>query len=185
MIKKICSLLCFILFVTATTIFAQTAPVKVLSAKDVSTFVSNYTTIQNDLEELGDTYEDFFDSELDDLDDPVQALTQLRTLNVPAAIQSVFKKNGMGDKGFEKYVVITMGVSVLFMIDTMEEQKQSYAAQPEMQPYLVAVEEMIKQMRSSIHQADLDLIKARLPELITLIGESEYDEEYDDENDFY
>lgn len=180
MFKKICSLLCLVLFTTTSAVFAQSAPVKVLSAKDVSAFITNFKTIQKDFYAMGDKYEDFFDSDFDDSDNPVQALAHLRTLKVPAEIQSVLKKNGMGDKGFEKFIVITMGVSVLYMIDTMEEQKQNYATQPEMQPYMTVVDEMIQEMRGSIHEADLALLKPRLPELIQIIGDDTDDDDYDD-----
>ncbi|HKL84880.1 MAG TPA: hypothetical protein VJ861_00935 [Treponemataceae bacterium] len=171
MLKKFCALIC--VFVCSAVIFAQKAPEKILSAKDVSAFVSNYASIQRDLDALGDKYDDFFDSELDDTENPTLALTQLRFLNVPAEIESVFKKNGMGDKGFEKFMVITMGVSVLYSVDTMNEQKKEYANQPEMQPYLVAIEDMMKEMLNSIHKEDLSLIKTRLKELVKLIEDED------------
>ncbi|HPO01717.1 hypothetical protein K7J14_05415 [Treponema zuelzerae] len=156
---------------SASLVWAQEAPKKVLSAKDVSAFISNYDSIQTDMDALGDKYDDFFDMEDETAADPGAMIAYVRGLSIPAEIQGVFKKNGFGDNGFEKFIVISYGASVIYMEEMMATQMDEYKDMPEMQAYIEQASAGVKAMRETLHDSDLSLIKARKDELIALLME--------------
>lgn len=165
--------------------FAQTAPKKVLAPKDVDAFIANHAAIESDLEALGDKYDKYFDipgvgpsaqqgaapSANGGMPDMASAINTLRATKAPAEVQSIMQKHGMGDNGFEKYVVISYSFGALYLEKMLKMQSAAQAQTPEMKPYMDQAEQSVKQMKSTVHSADLSLVSARLDDLAGVFDE--------------
>ena len=181
MMKKIIASV--LLFSLAFASFAQTAPKKVLSAKDVDAFIANHAAIESDLEALGDKYDKYFNIPGMDQEDPQNAaapgsvpdmsaaINALRATKVPAEVQAIMQKHGMGDNGFEKYIVISYGFGALYLEKMLKMQSTAQAQTPEMKPYLDQAQQSVAQMKATVHSSDLALVSARLDDLAATFDE--------------
>ena len=152
--------------------FAQELPKKILAAADIDTFLGNYAGIQTDLGGLGNKYDSFFDPEGNSANqanaDPAAAFNRLRNATAPDEVQSIFRNHGLGDNGFAKYLVISYGVSVLYMEKLLTAPDPAYTASPEAKAYFEHVTALVKNMRSTVNADDLSLLATRQDELIGL-----------------
>lgn len=160
-----------ILFLLACSLsFAQEKPNNILVASDIDAFVGNYAGIQTDLDGLGNKYDSFFDPDgtaaAQASADPSSSFIRLRDGTPPDEVQAIFRNHGLGDNGFAKYLVISFGVSVLYMEKVLASQDPSFSATPEAQAYFEQVTAMVKNMRATVHPDDLALLSARQDELI-------------------
>lgn len=161
----------FIALVLAfTQLSAQAAPKKVLTAKEVGSFISNKTALEADLEALGDSYDEYFESAYGDSEesmstDPAVAFAELRSIKIPSEVQAIMKKHGLGDNGFEKFIVITYGFAALYLEKQIDTQLAGQEITPEMKPYVEQMKLVASQMKQGIHTSDLSLISARYDEL--------------------
>lgn len=152
--------------------YAQTAPAKVLSSGDVSAYVANFQTIQDQLDALGDKYDDYFFDPFEDEEDDADlaaSFRRLREVKPPAEVEAIMKKNGLGDRGFLKFVVISYCTGIAFMEASYAGYAAQYEESPEMMSYLEASMENLKAMKAVIHPADLKLVSSRLNELAPLL----------------
>lgn len=189
MTKKILAAIFVLFFCCAT--FAQTAPQKILSAKDVDAFIANYAAIESDLEALGDKYDKYFDipgltpaavsgaTPTQDqggaaspangpgtgIPDMAAAINALRATKVPSEVQAIMQKHGMGENGFEKYIVISYGFGALYLEKMLKMQCSAKTQTPEMKPYLDQAQQSVEQMKATVHSSDLSLVSARLDDL--------------------
>lgn len=171
--KRIVGSLLFV-FLVVGFIFAQGAPKKILSSRDVSAFITNFAAIESDLEELEDVFDGVLESAgFTDESTELESFETMRTLKMPAEIQAVFKKHGMGSNGFEKMVVITTGYSMLEMDEQMKLYADQYQDVAEMEPFLEEVQEVTAALRNSIHDADYTLIESRKADLKFLLYNDE------------
>jgi hypothetical protein len=155
----------------AAALFAQAAPKKVLSAKDVDGFIKNYATIEADLEALGDKYADFFASSEDDNEEDIgKIIARTRSLEVPAEIQEVLKKNGLGENGFEKFMVITFGFYALYMESNLDGEAFLSSEDPEMKAIYDEYMTMVNGMKEAVHKDDLSLVESKEAELMAVLA---------------
>lgn len=148
-----------LLFVAESSMFAQAAPKKVLSSKDVESFATNFEALNGDLDALGDKYDNLFAT--DENASPSEILTKLRSTKVPQEIQAILKKNGLGENGFEKLMIITIGFSALEMETYLNEQQAQYGSSPEIQPYIDQGMTQVNELKAAIHKDDLALLAAK------------------------
>jgi hypothetical protein len=148
-----------LLFVAESSIFAQAAPKKVLSSKDVESFATNFEALNGDLDALGDKYDSLFAT--DENASPSEILIKLRSTKVPQEIQAILKKNGLGENGFEKLMIITIGFSALEMETYLNEQQAQYGNSPEIQPYIDQGMTQVKELKAAIHKDDLALLESK------------------------
>ena len=159
--------------------FAQTAPKKILAAKDIDAFISNHAAIETDLEALGDKYDKYFDipganpeaSPAGSVPDMAAAINALRATKVPEEVQAIMRKHGMGDNGFEKYIVISYGFGALYLEKMLKMQSASQARTPEMKPYMDQAQQSVAQMKATVDGSDLALVSARLDDLAATFDE--------------
>lgn len=156
-----------LLLVSQAALFAQSAPKKVLSTKDVEAFAANFETLNGDLDALGDKYESVFAT--DENASPAEILAKLRATKVPSEIQDILKKNGLGENGFEKLMVITIGFSALEMESYLNDQQAQYGSSSEFQPYIDKGMTQVKDLKAAIHADDLALLTAKRDLLYPLL----------------
>ena len=166
MFKKTLSVLIFIC--ACTLVFAQTAPKKVLSVKDIDGFIKNYAAMDSEFTALGNMYENLIEPGTEE-ETLGSAITRARTTKAPPEIQAIIKKYGFGDNGFEKIMVITFGCSALEMDRAMDEQTAGIEMTPEMKGYLDTAKAQIAEMKAAFDPADLKLIQSKQDEIITLL----------------
>jgi hypothetical protein len=177
MTKRILAAIMMLCLVCAS--FAQTAPKKILSAKDVDAFIANHAAIETDLEALGDKYDKYFDipgvnpapNQGGAVPDMAAEINALRATKVPAEVQSIMQKHGMGDNGFEKYIVISYGFGALYLEKMLKMQSASQAQTPEMKPYMDQAQQRVAQMKATVNSSDLALVSARLDDLAATFDE--------------
>jgi hypothetical protein len=179
--KRTLAIIAAICFV-AVSLAAQTAPKKVLTGKDIDAFVANFDKIEEELEALGDKYDDYFKTGVEPEDSqmpsPGKTIALMRAKEVPAEVKSVFKRHGLGDNGFEKMIVISAGFGALEMESAIKSQEQEYAEFPDMATYLEAAKSQVAELKSSIHKDDLSLVSSRADELrVFFADESEESDE--------
>lgn len=153
-------------------LFAQTAPEKVLSAADVSAYIANFDAIQEGLDALGDKYDGYFPDAFEGADgntDLASSFMKLRALNPPAEVAAVMKKNGLGDRGFVKFVVISYCIGIVSMQSALDLYTAQYADNAQMATYIDGVKKNVDAMKSAVHPADLKLVAARQAELAPLL----------------
>jgi hypothetical protein len=159
--------------------FAQTAPKKILSSKDIDAFIANHAAIETDLEALGDKYDKYFDlpgvspasNQGGAIPDMAAAINALRATKVPAEVQAIMQKRGMGDNGFEKYIVISYGFGALYLEKMLKMQSTAQAQTPEMKPYMDQAQQSVAQMKATVHSSDLALVSARIDDLAGVFDE--------------
>lgn len=156
-----------LLLVSQAALFAQSAPKKVLATKDVEAFAANFETLNGDLDALGDKYESVFAT--DENASPAEILAKLRATKVPSEIQDILKKNGLGENGFEKLMVITIGFSALEMESYLNDQQAQYGSSSEFQPYIDKGMTQVKDLKAAIHADDLALLTAKRDLLYPLL----------------
>ena len=165
MLKKISTILLFCLI--SSLAFAQTAPKQVLSEKDINGFIKNYEQIMVAFDELGDKYDSLF-ADID-TSDGFNAMIKMRSIAVPAEIQDILKKNGLGDNGFEKAMVIIQGVGIIMMEEDFDSLNAEAVKDPKIAEYVKEAREDIKVLKDSIHTKDLALITNKKEELFKLL----------------
>jgi len=165
-------MLAIVLVLICSLAFAQQAPKKILVAKDIDVFLGNFAGIQVDLDGLGNKYDSFFDPEGSSGDqsnaDPAAAFIRLRDAQAPDEVQAIFRNHGLGDNGFAKYLVVSFGVSVLYMEKMLALPDPAYSASPEAKAYFDQVSALVKNMRTVVNADDLALLSTRQDELIGL-----------------
>ena len=147
--------------------FAQTAPKQVLSEKDLNGFIANYEKIMAAFDEIGDKYDDLFKG-LDE-GNGFSGLIKMRSIAVPQEIQDVLKKNGLGDNGFEKAMVIIQGFGVIGMEEDFDSLSEEAAKDPKIADYVKEARKDLKVLKDSIHTKDLALIANKKEELFNLL----------------
>lgn len=151
---------------------AQTAPEKILSPADVSAYAANFTAIQDELDALGDKYDEYFpdafDSEEDETD-LTASIRRLRSVAPPAEIKAIMKKHGLGGQGFEKFVVISYCIGISAMETAYDMYASQYAGNAQMSAYLEEAKKNVEAMKSAVHPADLKLVASRQEELAPLL----------------
>ena len=165
MLKKLSAILLFSLI--SSLAFAQTAPKQVLSEKDVNGFITNYEQIMLAFDEIGDKYDYIFEGI--DANDGFSAMIKMRSIAVPAEIQDILKKNGLGDNGFEKAMVIIQGVGVILMEEDFESLDAETAADPKIKEYIKQARADMKVLKDSIHSKDFALLTKKKDELLQLL----------------
>ncbi len=161
-----------LLFFAAAPALAQTAPAKVLSPADVSAYASNFNAIQEEMDALGDKYDDYFPDAFDVEDENADlsaSFRRLRTLNPPAEIAAILKKNGLGNNGFEKFVVISYCIGIAAMESSFDLYAAQYAGNAEMMAYFEESKKNLEAMKGAVNPADLKLVASRLGELAPLM----------------
>ncbi len=165
------SLFCLFL-ITLPSAYAQTAPEKVLSSADVSAYVANFQAIQDQLDALGDKYDDYFFDPFEDEEDDADlaaSFRRLREVKPPAEVEAIMRKNGLGDRGFLKFVIISYCTGIAFMEASYAGYAQEYGESPEMKSYMDTAMQNLAAMKAVIHPADLKLVSGRLNELAPLL----------------
>lgn len=156
------------------TVSAQTAPAKVLTAKDIDAYVTNFDKIQAALDALGDKYDEYFPESFEDEDgdqmDLSASFRRLREVKAPAEIEAIMKKNGLGDKGFLKFIVISYCAGISVMEASFELYSAQYADNAEMMGYFKEAMGNVEAMKSAVHASDLALVAARQDEIMPLMG---------------
>ncbi|MCL2294213.1 MAG: hypothetical protein FWC36_05050 [Spirochaetes bacterium] len=147
MLKKLSAIMLFCLI--SSLAFAQTAPRQILSEKDINNFIANYEQIMDAFELLEDKYGYLFD-EIDGTG--AELMVKLRSVVVPEEIQEILRKNGLGDNGFEKAMLIIQGIRLAYM-----------------EEYIKQIREAIRPLEDSIDSRDLALINSRRDELFELL----------------
>ncbi|MCL2704998.1 MAG: hypothetical protein FWE72_02190 [Spirochaetaceae bacterium] len=165
MSKKITTILLFCLICTFA--FAQTAQKQILSEKDINGFINNYEQIMDAIDNLGDKYDYLFEGI--DPNGGFESLIKMRSIKVPAEVQDILKKNGLGDNGFEKVMVIIMGTGVILMEDDLDSLAAEAATDPKIKEYLKQARDGIKTLKDSINSKDLDLISSKKNELFSTL----------------
>ncbi|MCL2480529.1 MAG: hypothetical protein FWF38_02345 [Spirochaetaceae bacterium] len=167
MLKKLSAILLFCLI--SALAFAQTAPKQVLSEKDINSFIVNYKQIMEAFDLLGDKYDHIFEGI--DTSEGFSAMIKMRSVKVPEEIQNILKKNGLGDNGFEKAMVIIQGTGAILVEEDLENLNAEAGKDPRISEYIKEARAGIKPLKDSINSKDLDLIKSKKAELFKVLNE--------------
>ena len=173
-----------LLLLATASLSAQTPPKKVLSAKDIDSFAANFEALNADLDAVGGKYDDIFGS--DGNESPSQILAKLRATKIPAEIQDILRKHGLGENGFEKLMIITIGFSALEMETYLNDQRVQYGDSPDAQPYIDQGMAQVKELKAAISKDDLNLLASKRDLLYPLMMNNTAgaaDEEFDDTGD--
>jgi hypothetical protein len=135
---------------------------KVLSSTDIDAFIANFNKIDIELSALGDKYDELFSGPEDS--SPAVLSAAIHSSEVPPEVQSVFRKYGLGNNGFEKVMVITLGFTLLEMDDMLALQAKD-GQSADVKASIDAALDQIKGMKSAIHSSDLALVDARREQL--------------------
>jgi hypothetical protein len=165
MLKKIIAIIVFCLI--STLAFAQTAPKQVLSAGDVNNFIANYDSIMDAFDTLGDKY-DYIFKEVEHIPG-FEKLIRMRTIAAPAAIQDILRKNGLGDNGFEKSMVIMQGIALILMEEDLDSLEAEAKNDPEVMEHVKQAKREIKPFKDSFNTRDIALINNKKNELFELL----------------
>jgi hypothetical protein len=150
-------------------LFAQGAPKKVLTPKDVDAFIANYPAMQKEFDALGDKYNDLL-GDGEDGGSYAAVLAQARSAEVPAEIKAILKKYGFGENGFEKLIVITLGCSALEMDRVLSEQAADPDMTADMLSYMDGAKAQVAQMKEAVHKDDLAVIKPKQAKIVEMLG---------------
>jgi len=148
---------------------AQTTPEKVLTPADVTAYIGNFTDIQNELDALGDRYDQMFADPMGEQGDLAESFQRLRELDPPAEVAAIMEKNGLGDRGFLKFVVISYCVGITTMENAYDLYASQYAGNAQMTAYLGAMKQNVDAMKSAVHPDDLALVSANQADLAPLL----------------
>lgn len=175
--KKVVSL-SLILFLCAAA-FAQNPP-RVLAQKDVDAFVANFAAINADIDALGDKYDEFFSGGDEDAGIE-QFYAAIHSSKVPAEVAAIFKKYGLGDNGFEKAMVISVGFSALESEGTLKQQiEESGMDGAEFEGAFG----WIASIKTTLHKDDLALVNSNRDALRATMVEVDAGDEYADGMDY-
>jgi hypothetical protein len=166
MLKKLSVILLFCLI--SALAFAQTAPKQVLSEKDINNFIANYEQIMAAFDAMGDKY-DYLFKEVSEAPG-FESIIKMRSIAVPAEIQDILRKNGLGDNGFEKAMIIIQGTGVIYMEEDIDSLTAETGKDPKMEEYLKEARAGVEPLKKSINSKDLDLIKNKKVELFELLN---------------
>jgi len=168
MLKRLSIILLFCL--VGVFAFAQTAAKQVLSEKDITSFITNYKQIMVAFDTLGDKYDHLFEGI--DPNGGFESMVKMRSIKVPAEIEDILRKNGLGNNGFEKSMIIIQGVGVLLMEEDLDMLTADAASKdPKIAASIKEAREGMKILKDSINSKDIDLINKKKEELFTLIQE--------------
>lgn len=164
--KRIVFLLCALLAVSTLAV-AQTQVTKILSASDITAMINHGEAIADELDavELPLDWTAASIMDLEEGDDLVTYVNNLRKTPVSAEVRAIFRKYGLGDNGFEKYIVMTIAISTEVTRAELEEVKALYAMMPEGESFTIDLDKMLVRMEETVHPADLQLVRSRLGEL--------------------
>ena len=165
MFKKLITIILFC-FISALA-FAQTAPKQILSEKEVNSFITNYKQIMATFDTLGSKY-DYLFKDIDE-NGGFESLIKIRKIAAPAEIQDILRKNGLGDNGFEKAMVIMHGVMVVLMEEHINAIAAESGTDPEVAASIKEARDEIKPLKDSINSKDLALLSNKKDELFKLL----------------
>lgn len=171
------SLFAFVLCSTA--LFAENSPEKVLVAADVDAFVANFDELNADLETLGDKYNNLFESS--ESDSPTDIMTKIRSVKVPVEIQSILRKHGLGENGFEKVMIITIGFAALEMESILKTQQGGEDNSVEAKANIDKSIADVSKLKAAINSDDLALIASKRDTLYPVLSKQYDDSSADDE----
>ena len=166
MLKR--GLFCILGFVLVSSfVVAQAKPAKILSASDITAMVNHGEAIADELDavEMPVDWTAASIMNLEEGDDLVTYVNNLRKTPVSAEVLAIFKKYGLGDNGFEKYIVMTIAISTEVTRAELEEVKALYALMPEGAAFTADLDTLVLRLEQSIHPADLALVRSRIGEL--------------------
>lgn len=168
MLKKLSTIILFCLI--GALAFAQPAapaPKQLLSEKEINSFITNYKQIMAAFDTLGNKYDHLFK----DIDEKggFESLLKMRKIAAPAEIQDVFKKNGLGNNGFEKAMVIIQGTMVILMEDDINSIEAEAGKDPKIAASIKEAKDEIKPLKDSINSKDLALLSNKKDELFKLL----------------
>lgn len=160
-----------VLLLLGAMLFGQTAPKKVLAAGDVDSFITNFSAMSAEFDALGNSYEDLIPPGAAEEDGISYSslIAQVRATAVPSEVKAILKKYGLGENGFEKIMVITLGCTALEMDRIVTLQSSDPSVPQEMKGYFDGAKSQIAEMKSAIHPDDLALIKSKLATIIELL----------------
>ncbi len=167
MLKKLSTIILFCLI--GSFAFAQTAPKQVLSEKDINNFIVNYKQIMAAFDALGDKYNYLFKDV--EAKPGFESVIKMRSIAVPEEVQAILKKNGLGDNGFEKAMVIIQGTGVIFMEEDLNSLTNEAGSDPQITEYLKQARNGIKPLKDSINSKDFVLLNNKKDELFKLLNE--------------
>lgn len=169
---KKCIALCVCLTLALCAVSAQ-APKKILSNGDIDAFVKNMPTIDAELSALGDKYNDFFEPAMSESASPSENMATIRAINPPDEIKDILKKNGLGNNGFEKIIVITAAFGVVEMEEAFAGQNEQMQDNPEMQSYMDEAMKQLDELKASVHKDDFALVTKRRADIAGVLSASE------------
>ena len=163
------------LLLIAATAFAQQAPKKVLSQADINAFNQHIEAINRDLESVESPIDimEINPMAMDEGNDLTAYITNMRNTPASPAVQAIFRKYGLGDNGFEKYLVILFSVSAEATKREMAEVRDLYAVMPEGASFIASIDSMITQMEAALHRDDRALVLSQIDSLISLIDDDD------------
>ncbi len=172
--KKVVSL-SLVLFLCVAA-FAQNPP-RVLAQKDIDAFVANFVAINADIDALGDKYDEFFNSGDEDAS-MEKFYAAIHSAKVPAEVAAIFRKYGLGDNGFEKAMVISVGFSALESEGTLKQQiEESGMDGAEFREAF----DWIASIKATMHKDDLALVNTNRDALRSTMVAVDAGDEYADE----
>ncbi len=141
--------------------YAQMPPTLPLSDGDVDKFIKTYYPLKQDLESLGEEFEEAKDYE------------GMQAIMANEKVKSVLRKHGWDGQWMGKLMTITYAYGMVKMEKEMaalsdEERKEMEQFQG---PYL-------SQIKSMIQDSDLEQVQKRFDELDKIFIEEEEDEDY-------
>jgi len=156
----------------------QTAPIayrptKVLAARDLDAFIANYAALDAALAGFGGKYDAWLDATAAESasanpGEITESIARLRAAVPPAELAATFRRYGLGERGLEKYLVISYGFGALYFAQLMDAEFAGKAPEGELRSYVEESRRTFAAMRAAIHPDDLALIAARLDRLIKL-----------------
>lgn len=155
------------LLAVSTLAVAQTQVTKILSASDITAMINHGDAIADELDavEVPVDWTAAAFMNMEEGDDLVTYMNNLRKTPVSAEVRAIFRKYGLGDNGFEKYIVMTIAISTEVTRAELEEVKALYAMMPEGESFTIDLDKMLVRMEETVHPADLQLVRSRLGEL--------------------
>ncbi|HNQ98044.1 MAG TPA: hypothetical protein PKH81_08125, partial [Treponemataceae bacterium] len=104
---------------------------------------------------------------------PSENMATMRAINPPDEIKDILKKNGLGNNGFEKIIVITAAFGVVEMEEAFAGQNEQMQDNPEMQSYMDEAMKQLDELKASVHKDDFALVTKRRADIAGVLSASE------------